>query len=153
MNHPKKIIVGSMMIAIFILIVSMSSWYVWNEMYFGDVCSCAIPLPVLLPLLATTGMLVGTLVYYIFSPKFERKPVDREAVLRMLSGSERKIINELIENKYEISQARIGHITGMTKVSVFRSLEKLRRKGIIEKQKNGKTNTIKLNEQIMRIFE
>ena len=153
MDHPKKIITGSLLIIIFVLIVSMSSWYVWNEMYFGDVCSCALPLPILIPVLASIGLLVGTLVYYIFSPGFERESVRKETILKLLNETEGKIIESLIENSGELSQTRITSMTGLSKVNVFRSLEKLVSKGIVEKEKKGKTNTIRLAEDIMKVFE
>ena len=155
MNHQKKIIIGSILIAIFVLVVSMSSWYVWNEMYFVDVCSCAVPLPVLIPVLSSIGLLTGTLLYYIFSPNKaspDKKSVDRHSILKLLNGAEREILNTLIEKGGELSQTAIGKETGLSKVVVFRSLEKFRLKGIIKKESKGKTNMIVLDDGIMGIF-
>ena len=153
MEHPKKIITGALLIAIFVLVVSVSSWYVWNEMYFGDVCSCAIPLPILIPVLASVGLLTGTLVYYMFSPQFEKRRVDKDIILRMLNKSEKAVVNAIIEGGGEISQARIGQATGLSKVSVFRSLERLKQRGIIEKESMGKTNSVRLAGDIMGMIE
>ncbi len=153
MNQPKKVIAGSLLIVIFVLMVSLSSWYVQNEIYLGDVCSCAIPLPILIPVLASIGLLVGTLVYYMFSPSFEKAPVCKESILKLLDPTERQVMNILIENNGEAVQSRIVQLTSLSKVTVFRSLEKLKSKGIIEKKKHGKTNRIMLAEDIMRIFE
>jgi len=153
MDHPKKVIIGAILIVIFVLVVTLSSWYVWNEMYFGDVCSCAIPLPILIPVLASIGMLTGTLVYYIFSPRFERNPVPKDSIMKMFNAKERNLMNIILENGGKISQARIGHETGLSKVNVFRSLEKLKERGVIEKESRGKTNIIKLSEDVMKIFE
>lgn len=153
MSQQKKIIAGSLMIAIFVLIVAISAWYVQNEIYFGDVCSCAIPLPIIIPVLASVGLLTGTLFYYMLSPKSEKRHVDRNAALRMLNGAERKLVKAILEHSGEVSQASLGKETGMTKVGVFRSLEKLKERGIIEKTSTGKTNSIRLSKDIMDIFE
>ena len=155
MQHSKKIIVGAMLIVIFVIIVSISSWYVWNEMYFGDVCSCAVPLPILIPVLASVGLLTGTLVYYIFSPNNadgKKSQVDRRSALRLLNGTERDIMNVLIENGGEVTQSKIGKETGLSKVVVFRSLDRLRSRGIISKEGKGKTNIIRLDDDIMNVF-
>jgi hypothetical protein len=148
MEYPKKLMTGSMVIVIFVLVVSLSSWYVWNEIYFGDVCSCAVPLPILIPVLASIGLLVGTLLYYMFSPTFEKAPVCREAILKLLDPVEREIVSCLIESGGEASQASIGKSTGMSKVRVFRCLEKLVVRGIVEKESHGKTNMVRLSQDL-----
>ena len=152
MNHPKKIVIGSLIIVIFVLLVSMSSWYVWNEIYFGDVCSCAFPPPILITVLASIGLLVGTLTYYIFSPSFEKAPVCREAILKLFDPDERGIILTLINAGGEASQASIGKSTGLSKVKVFRYLEKLIAKGILEKERYGKTNTIRMSDDLSELL-
>jgi len=153
MEHPKKIIAGSLLIVIFVLIVSITSWYVQNIIYSGDICSCAVPLPVLIQVLASIGMLVGTLVYYIFSPRFEKSPVEKDSVLKLLNETESKIVDTLINNNGELSQAKISSLTGLSKVKVFRSLEKLVSRDIVKKEKKGKTNVIRLAEDIMKMFK
>ncbi len=150
MEHQKKIIAGSIIIAIFVLLVSISSWYVWNEIYFGNVCSCAVPLPILLPLLASIGLLVGTLVYYTFSPNPGRP--DMTPALAFLNSPEMELVKALAENSGELSQARLSSLTGLSKVSTFRALEKLRERGVIEKERKGKTNMIKLSKGISSLF-
>ena len=148
MEHPKKVIVGSMVITIFVLVVTLSSWYVWNVIYFGDVCSCVIPLPILIPVLASIGLLVGTLVYYMFSPNFDKAPLCKEAILKLLEAGEREIISVLIDSGGRASQTSLGKSTGMSKVKVFRLLEKLVSRGIVEKESHGKTNMIMLSEDL-----
>jgi uncharacterized membrane protein len=147
MDHHKKIVAGSLILVLFILIVSITSWYVQNEIYTGNVCSCFIPVPILIPLLAAIGLLTGTVIYYMFSPRMERK-INKEPVLKLLDPAERKIVEALIRSKGETTQANIVRLTGLQKVKVFRSLEQLRRKGIIVKESNGKTNRIILTEDM-----
>lgn len=153
MEHSKKIVTVSMIMTIFVLVVSLTALYVQAQIEAGTVCTCAIPLPVLIPLLASIGLLVGTLIYYISSPRFEKKGVDRNSVLKFLDSTEQKVVGAILNNKGEISQARIVSETGLPKVKVFRSLEKLKSKGILEKEKFGKTNKITLSDDLRNIFE
>lgn len=147
MEHSKKVVVGSLLIVIFILVVSMVTWYIQALIYLGDVCSCFIPLPIMIPVIGSVGLLIGTLVYYLFSPKFEKR-MEREIFLRLFNVTEAEIMNILIDNGGEMTQSEIVKITKIPKVRVFRSLEKLKSRGMIEKKTNGKTNKIILNGEI-----
>ncbi len=150
MEHSKKVITGAMVIVIFVLIVSMSSWYVWNEIYFGDICSCALPLPILIPVLASVGLLAGTVIYYIFSPDGKGRPGGDPLVL--MEPDERAIMKVIISNGGKVPQSRIVEETGLSKVKVFRTIEKLKRREIICKEKFGKTNNIKLCDNTGKIW-
>ncbi|RLI98150.1 MAG: hypothetical protein DRO99_01435 [Candidatus Aenigmatarchaeota archaeon] len=152
MEHPKKIITSSIVIVIFVLLVTLSSWYVWSEIYFGNVCSCTIPLPMLIPVLASIGLLTGTLFYYIMSPKNGTKKINRAILLKMLDKKEAAIVDALLDNRGEITQSAVGSLTGLSKVNVFRTAERLARKGMIEKEQHGKTNMLRLSGEIMDAF-
>ena len=83
MKGPKKIVSGSILITIFVLIVSLTSLYVQAEIQQGSVCTCIIPLPVLIPILASIGMLVGTLVYYLFSPMIDIPKAENNIIFKI----------------------------------------------------------------------
>jgi uncharacterized membrane protein len=153
MQHQKKVIIIAMLVVIFVLLVSMSSWYVQLLIESGTVCSCAIPLPILFPIIASIGLLIGTLIYYMFSPGNQKICVDKESILMFFGNVEREIMDVIISNKGETTQARIVRLTGLPRVKVFRSLEKLRMKGIIEKESKGKTNTIRLSEGVAELLQ
>ncbi|MCK4497364.1 MAG: hypothetical protein KAU24_04155 [Candidatus Aenigmarchaeota archaeon] len=153
MEHQKKVILIALMVVIFVLVVSLSSWYVQLIIESGMVCSCAIPLPILLPVIASVGLLIGTLIYSMYSPGIERKPIDRKSLLMFFEETEQRIMDTILSNRGEVSQARIVKLTGLPKVKVFRSLEKLKMKGIIEKESKGKTNTIRLTENVAKLFQ
>jgi uncharacterized membrane protein len=152
MDQPKKVIATSMILTIFVLIVSLAALYVQAQIEAGTVCTCAIPLPVLVPILSSIGLLVGTFIYYISSPKFEKRETDVKPLLKFLDPVEQKIMSKIIENKNEISQAGIVSSTGLPKVKVFRVIERLKNKGIVSKEPYGKTNLIKLNDDIRELF-
>jgi len=64
---------------------------------------------------------------------------------------EREVLRMLIDNKGEISQAQVSKKLG--KVRAFRAIEKLRRRGILEKEKRKKTNLIKLSKRYLDLSE
>ena len=152
MKRQKRLIVSSILISIFVIIVSISSWYVQLIIETGEFCSCFIPLPILIPILASVGLLTGTLIYYIFFSDAREKAVNIEPLLKLVSDTEREIIKFVLDNEGEVSQAKIVSFTGIPKVKVFRALEKLRKNGLIEKEKKGKINKIFLSKDIMEIF-
>jgi len=153
MEQSKKIIASSMVLTIFVLVVSLAALYVQVQIDAGTVCTCMIPLPVLVPLLSSIGLLVGTFVYYVSSPKFEKGGIDRNAVLKFLNPTEQKVMNVILDNRGEITQAKIVSQTGLQKVKVFRVIERLMAKGILSKEPHGRTNKITLSNEIRRIFE
>lgn len=152
MEQSKKIIIGLILIVIFILIISITSWYVQSLIYTGNACTCFIPIPILIPLIASVGLLIGTLLYYIFSPKFEKK-LDRKIILQLLDKDGAEIISLLLDREGSLKQSEITKITGLTKVRVFRALEKLKNMKIVQKQSHGKINLIELNEEIKQILK
>ncbi len=154
MEQPKKVIATSMILTIFVLVVSLAALYVQAQIEAGTVCTCAIPLPVMVPLLSSIGLLVGTLLYYMFSPSSDQKPKppDTGIILDFLGNEEAEIVRKILEKKGEISQAGIVSSTGLPKVKVFRIIERLKNKGIVSKEPHGKTNLIKLNEDVMKLF-
>ncbi len=154
MEQHKKIVLGALIVVIFVLIVSITSWYVQIMIDTGSICSCAIPLPILVPVLASIGLLIGTVLYYLFSP-VSGKCIgrgQRDAILNLLNETEKKIMYSIITNRGELSQAGIVNVTGLPKVKVFRALERLRARGIISKENMGKTNRVMLSEELKSIF-
>ena len=152
MEQSKKVIATSMIITIFVLAVSLTALYVQAQIEAGTVCTCAIPLPVLIPLISSIGLLLGTFIYYIYSPIFEKKEIDTKPLLKFLDTTEQRIMATILDNKGEISQARIASSTGLPKVKVFRTIGRLKSKGIVSKEPHGKTNLIKLNDDIRKLF-
>lgn len=154
MEHSRKIIAASMVLTIFVLIVSLAAIYVQAQIEAGTVCTCVIPLPVLVPLLSSIGLLVGTLIYYMFAPSPEKKskPPDRKIILDLLGKEEAEIIGKILEKEGEASQAGLVSSTGLPKVKVFRIIERLRNKGIVSKHPHGKTNLIKIREDLRKLL-
>ena len=77
----------------------------------------------------------------------QRPSVGRELVARLLEPKEMAVIERLIEQPKGMPQSEIVKMPGMTKLKAHRIVEKLRQKGIITVQKDGKTNQIKLDNR------
>ncbi len=153
MEDAKKIILGMMSISLFVLIVGISSFYVQIQIETGNVCGCLIPIPVFIPFLASVGLFIGTLVYYFFTPRLEGKKIDKNVILRVFDSDEKDIINFLLENKGKTTQSKIAKGTSLSKVKVFRIIERLIKKGVVLKSPLGKTNLITLNESLLDLFK
>jgi uncharacterized membrane protein len=106
----------------------------------------------MIPILASIGLLAGTLIYFTFSPKpGPGKPQCPEVLLKALGEDESALIRALLLNGGSLSQTALTRITGLQKVKVFRILERLKSRGLVEKIPAGKTNTITLTKE-MRAF-
>ncbi|MEM5871319.1 MAG: hypothetical protein QW051_00435 [Candidatus Aenigmatarchaeota archaeon] len=154
MKTAQKILIIVILLAGFIFGVSFSTLYAQTHIYEGTACSCTLPIPLLIPTFSSLGIFVGAVVYYLMFPKFE---VDKEkykanmkVLLDILPSEEKEVFTILIENNGEITQSKIS--AKMGRVKAFRIIEKLKSRGLVEKESKGKTNIIKLKEQIRKIF-
>ncbi len=148
MNPQKKARLGRLILTVFVLVVSVSSMYVQIQVESGNACGCVIPLYMFVPFLASLGLFIGVLVYYLISPKLEKPRLDKNIILGFLNKGESKVMSVIIENRGEIPQSRIVKLTGLPKVKVSRILEALSRRGIITKVPHKKINIIRMNDKL-----
>ncbi len=150
MKTERKIVLGVLVLSIFLFIVAVSSLYVQMQIESGNICGCVIPLYLFIPFLASLGLFIGTLIYHMLSP--ERGKPDLRPVLKFLDEEHRRVIEFVIDNGGEVKQADIVRVTGIPKVRVFRILQSLASKGILTKERDRKTNIIRLNEDLRKVF-
>jgi len=154
MKVAKKILIVVMLLAGFVFGVSFSTLYAQTHIYEGTACTCTLPIPLLIPTFASLGVLVGSVVYYIMFPKSEdSKEISKEVIekfLNFIPGDEGEVLKLLFENNGEISQSKISAKLG--RVKAFRVIERLKARGLIEKMPYGKTNMIKLSEEIKKVL-
>lgn len=140
----------------FIFIVTFSSLYVSDAIKNNNACGCVIPIPIMIIILSSLGLFVGSLAYYFIVSRYakEKKSVNKdiELTLNFLEPDEKKVLRELIKNKSGIKQVELERLTGYHRVKVHRILNKLIKKGVIEKEAVGKINRIKLNPRLKEIF-
>jgi uncharacterized membrane protein len=94
---------------------------------------------------------VGALLYYLFSLKIDakEKTINKniEILNAILDKDEKKALEE-ISKTGELEQKKISEI--FDKIKAHRVIKKLNEKGIIEIIRTGKTNKIKLNEELKK---
>lgn len=95
---------------------------------------------------------VVSLVYYLFSLKIEEKErclcKNMEILTSILDKDEKKVIDKIASTGGKIEQTKISEM--YDKIKAHRIIKKLEEKKIIEIVKTGKTNTIKLNEDLRK---
>jgi len=135
--------------SVFIVIVSLSSIYVYSSIYSGNACNCTIPLYFLTSLLPSIGLIVGAIVAYLLGlrlkeTKSKSKSMTR-AIFKLFNKDERKVINELIKNE-NVTQASLSSTTDLNRVKIYRLILELERKNILKKEEKGKTYTLSLTD-------
>ncbi|HID72836.1 TPA: hypothetical protein EYP38_02740 [Candidatus Micrarchaeota archaeon] len=155
----RKVLFGLIAVAIFVLVVfylprffeqeiptvCIANGECQHEAYVDSVIS-------FMPAIIVLGFLLGVGASYFY---FERKielPVpqaDRnKALLSMLHPSERKIMQKIIDNGGEALQSDLSRIEGVGKVRAHRVIDRLIRRGVLEKEEKGKTNVLRLKKDI-----
>lgn len=154
--EAKRIILALSFVVGFMFIISVTTNYVGENYGISDSCSCRISLPLIIFMLSSLGIFVGSLTYYILSISYsrERKSLISgiQKTLDFLGNDERKLLSLLIDNSGQLSQSRITELTDMDKVKVSRLVSRLEEKGIIIKEKSGMTNELTLADDLKRIF-
>jgi predicted histidine transporter YuiF (NhaC family) len=160
----KKILGIIIILSAFIFLVSFGTLYAQTHIIEGTACGCTLPIPLLIPTFSSFGVIIGALVYYFIgyskqkeyiprniSKKLEsynkiytKNKLDPKIFLNLLDNKEKQILESIIKNGGEISQAKLSSLFG--KVVTFRAIESLKRKGIVKKEKYGKTNKIILED-------
>jgi hypothetical protein len=109
-----------------------------------------------IPIAAFFGLVVGALVFYILSGDIEKKDkmikYDTDMILKLLTPEERKVVKKIVENHGKVQQAEITYMEGYTKVRAHRIIQSLEKKGMLEKEKLGKVNVIRMNKGLYEIL-
>ncbi len=155
-KNKKAVLIIAMVLASFVLIVSLASLYTERVVSCGIADTCTIPLPFLIPIIASVSLFVGSLTGYYMIGRLSKKDVNlkesTELIKHLLTKEEFEILNLIVEKK-EISQARIVQKTNIPRLKVFRIIEKLKDKGIIEKEEtDGKMRKIKIKPEFESIL-
>ncbi len=141
----KRIVFGLGMISGFIFLVAFLSLMLQSSLP-PELCTCEpwAWLPYLLPLLASLGIFVGGIVYYLTATgmKERGKALVADALLNCLPDEEAKVIRVLLTGP--TTQAEISRKTGLGKVKTHRIIKSLKAKNIVDVKPFGKTRLITL---------
>jgi len=152
----RKVLIVMMIIAFFVLAVSLASLYTQRVVSCGAAQICTLPLPFLIPIIASVSLLIGSLMSYLMIEKLSKKDNDfkksSEFIKKLFDKDEYEILKMVAKND-EISQAKIVRGTGLPRLKVFRIVEKLKDKGIIVKEeRGGKLRIIKMDNDLRELF-
>ena len=155
-HEHKNLLIVIMVIAIFVFIVSLASLYTQRVIACGETATCTIPLPFLIPITASMGLFVGTLVFYLMESQIKKKDIkltkSSNIIARLFNEEEKRILKLIAENN-ELTQAKITSLAEMPRLKVFRIIEKLKDKDMIEKKEKGKLRIIKIKEDIKDLIK
>jgi uncharacterized membrane protein len=144
-----RVIIGVILLTGFILAVSAASMYAQSHILSGTACGCQFPVEMLIPILSSAGILVGSMVYYFMSAHGKARR-DLKPLLALLDYDQRRVIDELVKSGGSASQSKLVSSTGLNKVKVSRLISDLATRGVLKKTVSGVTNRIELEEKIKK---
>ncbi|MCD6371241.1 MAG: hypothetical protein J7L39_00795 [Candidatus Aenigmarchaeota archaeon] len=151
MNLVRRLLILIIIISGFVFAVSFATLYAQTYIVEGTACACTLPIPLLIPTFSSLGIIVG-LTVYLFASKTpeEVEKIDKETFLNLFEDEERVVVSKILENGGEILQSKLSKEIG--KVKTFRIVERLKRRGVLDKVKYGKTNKIILTEKLKKLL-
>lgn len=159
-DRNKRAMLGLVVICFFILLVFYIPTFLKNKMpalcFEDGLCQHEAYLESILtyiPALIVLGFLLGIIVSFFY---FERKleiPLPSEerkaAYLSLLQPSERKVLEKVIGSGGKVLQSEVSRVEGVGKVKAHRVIERLIKRGVLEKEQMGKTNMLRLRKDLM----
>jgi len=151
--RSKGMLIVVSVVSFFVLIVSLSSLYTERVVSCGLAQTCTIPLPFLIPIIASVSLIVGSIMGYFMvekiSKKDEQNKINLDLIKNLLSKEEYKIL-VIVFNKKKVSQSEIVKKTGLPRLKVFRIVERFVEKGVFKKSgENKKLKMISLNNNFL----
>ncbi|MFH1591575.1 MAG: hypothetical protein ABIC95_06640 [archaeon] len=140
----------------FMFIVSFSAYYVYDAINKGTVCGCVLPVPVMMLILASLGVFVGSTIFFLMSRRHMKdnrtahKAVEK--ALLFLAPDERQVVHVLAEEKGRMRQAAFESKTGLGRVKVHRIVKRLEEKGVINRVPEGNSLIISLDSDLAQLL-
>jgi uncharacterized membrane protein len=111
----------------------------------------------LAPLLGFIIVLGGTLAWYFTGARMERTETtlkhNTRKILDFLSEEEKAAINHLMQKGGSCPQYELAHLPDTNKVKMHRILTKIEKKGIIKRERSGKTNLVVLDKELYDVLK
>lgn len=106
----------------------------------------------IIPVFIIIGVVIGAVVFFFMAAKLDNRQKEfqkvADALIQFLNRDEKLVVQKLLDNNGKVLQAEISRTEGLGKVRSHRVIQKLVDRGVIEVEKYGKTNTIKLTKAI-----
>jgi uncharacterized membrane protein len=108
------------------------------------------------PVFVAVGFVLGAVAFYLFTENKKTEYVEvkpnSEAILKLLSPEERKVVSKVAEEGGKALQSEISLLEGMGKVKSHRIIDRLEKRGVLEKEQHGKTNLVKLSKELKEVL-
>ena len=110
----------------------------------------------LVPVFILGGIAIGAAVFFFMTSKLENKKKDVEkitqALIQFLNKDEKAVVQKILENDGKAFQSEISRIEGIGKLKSHRILQRLSDRNVIEIERHGKTNIVKLSKNIRDVL-
>jgi len=110
----------------------------------------------LVPVFILIGVVVGAVVFFFMTSKLEDKKKEMEKItnvlIQFLNKDEKKVVQKILESEGKALQAEVSRIEGIGKLKSHRILRRLEDRGVIEIERHGKTNIVKLAKNIREVL-
>ncbi|MEI7960832.1 MAG: hypothetical protein WCI04_00700 [archaeon] len=106
----------------------------------------------LIPVFVVVGIVIGALVFFFMSSRLENKQKDisnlSAVLVQFLGKDERLVVQKLLDNDGKVLQAELSRTEGLGKLKSHRIIQRLVDRQVVEVEKFGKTNIVKLSKGI-----
>lgn len=138
-----------------IFIISLTAFY--SQENFSSVCGCKLSPWVVIVSVSSFGIFIGSLIYYLLSlNNIKEKGHLQEGfqkILLFLEEEEKRIIEAIVNNSGEMYQSKLCNVLQLDKVKCSRIVSKLENKKILSRKKEGMTNTIILDKELLELLK
>lgn len=106
----------------------------------------------LVPVFIIVGIVIGALVFFFMSSRLENKEKNLKNIaallVQFLAKDEKLVVQKLLENDGKVLQAELSRTEGLGKLKSHRIVQRLVDRQVVEVEKFGKTNIVKLSKGI-----
>lgn len=106
----------------------------------------------LVPIFIIVGIVIGSLVFFFMSSRLENKQRDIKnlsaVIVQFLGKDERLVVQKLLDNDGKVLQAELSRTEGLGKLKSHRIIQRLVDRQVVEVEKYGKTNIVRLSKGI-----
>ncbi len=110
----------------------------------------------MVPVFIFVGVIIGAAVFFFMTSKLEDKKKDvvkiAQILMQFLNKDEKLVVQKILENDGKVFQSEISRIEGIGKLKSHRIIQRLSDRHVIEIEKHGKTNIIKLSKNIKEVL-
>jgi len=141
---------------IYTVTVSAISIYVYQKLHSAGLCGeyalCIMEIPIyyFIPIIASSGFLIGAIMFFLLSEKEKEVEVCKseeaervEDVLSKVLPKKEKAILDILKDSSWTNQSEVSRKLNLTRVETFRLIKKLEEKNLIKREKTKRVVKLK----------